>query len=318
MWRQTGGCNPDGDREAAQDKTCIETLPLGSSGFCDCDGDGIKGDTEEGYDCDAPSRNCCSVCADNKQFQSGQQAASGEAAEPTSASAEEEKPQVSEYSKWMDGAEEKLADKAEEKPQVSEYSKWMDGAEEKLADDQNKDNIVGADGSNTELPKEETAPSHAADEQQAKTGIEQETEAKAKVDDLNNKVASLRAKNLAIPSDYLGYAGLEGVEISKRVGEFEYKIHFFEDAKQDYTSLGSWGGFDGPNKATFKHGTRCWDGPERELKIVFKCDVDAQILDVIEPSKCVYQATVTAAGACTAEELERQSSDRVIGPKEEL
>jgi len=319
MWRQTGGCTPDGsNREADKDKVCSETLPLGASGFCDCNGDGIKGDTEMGYDCDSPARNCCSVCGGELQ------AASGEAAELTSASDGEtpsasdgeEKPQVSEYSKWMDGAEEKLADNSEEKPQVSEYSKWMDGAEEKLAEDQNGDKVAGAE--NAEIPKEETAASHAADEQKTKTAIELEAEAKSKVDDLKTKISSLKAKNIAIPHDYLGYAGLDGVEISKRDGEFEYKIHFFQDAKQDYTSLGSWGGFDGPYQASFKHGTRCWDGPERELKIVFKCGVNEQVLDVIEPSKCVYQATVIAAGACTAEELERQSSDRVIGPKEEL
>lgn len=320
MWRQTGGCSPTSEREEAKDKSCSETVPLGDSGFCDCDGDGYKHFSEQGYDCDAPGRNCCEVCAPQKE------AASGEAAEPTSTSDGEEKPQVSEYSKWMDRAEEKLADKGEEKlegkdeekPQVSEYSKWMDGAEEKLAEDQNKDNIAGVDGGKTEISKEETPAAPADDEKKAKTGIEQETEARGKVQDLNLKISSLKAKNIAIPDGYLGYAGLDGVEISKRDGEFEYKINFFQDAKQDYTSLGSWGGFDGPYHATFKHGTRCWDGPERELKIIFKCGVTAQILDVIEPSKCVYQATVTAAGACTVEELERHSGDRVIGPKEEL
>jgi len=315
MWRQTGACNPDGDREADKDQTCFATIQLGASGFCDCDGDGIKGDAEKGYDCDDASRNCCSICAPQTQ------AASAEAVEPASTSDGEEKPQVSEYSKWMDGAEEKLADKSEEKPQVSEYSKWMDGAEEKLTEDQGKDikdNIAEEDGGNAETPTEETTTPPPADEPKTKTGIEQEREAQDNVDELKRQVETLRAQTAAIPDEYLGYAGLDGVEISKRDGEFDYKINFFQEAKQDYTSLGSWGGFDGPNEATFKHGTRCWDGPERELKVLFKCDVEAKILDVIEPSKCVYQATVTAPGACTAEELERQSSARVIGPKEEL
>merc|ERR1712187_448952 len=39
MWRQTGGCKPDGTREESNDKQCNVTIPKGTSGFCDCDGD---------------------------------------------------------------------------------------------------------------------------------------------------------------------------------------------------------------------------------------------------------------------------------------
>ena len=37
-WRNTGGCNPDGVREAAHDLGCGEIVPTGSSGFCECAG----------------------------------------------------------------------------------------------------------------------------------------------------------------------------------------------------------------------------------------------------------------------------------------
>merc|ERR1712151_835788 len=50
-------------------------------------------------------------------------------AEDVDAAAADEKPQVSEYAKWMDGASSTLTEAgSEEKPQVSEYAKWMDGA----------------------------------------------------------------------------------------------------------------------------------------------------------------------------------------------
>ena len=35
-WRHTGGCNPQGEREANQDKPCTETIEIGYSGFCEC------------------------------------------------------------------------------------------------------------------------------------------------------------------------------------------------------------------------------------------------------------------------------------------
>merc|ERR1711920_464823 len=86
------------------------------------------------------------------------------------------------------------------------------------AEDQNTDSTAGADSGNAETSKEETAASPAPDEPKAKTAIEQEAEAKEKEDEVNRKVASIRAKIDAIPDEYLGYAGLDGVEISKKIG----------------------------------------------------------------------------------------------------
>merc|ERR1712151_666991 len=161
----------------------------------------------------------------------------------------------------------------------------------------------------------EAAP---AEEAKQKTAVELETEARDKVNDIKRKMDNLKAENVKIPDEFLGYAGLAEKEIKKQVGEHEYKINFFKDAKQGYTSLGNWDQFNGPYQASFKHGTRCWDGPERELKVRFECGSEAQILDVAEPSKCVYEALVTAPGACEIAELERYNGVQVIGPKEEL
>merc|ERR1711933_81754 len=109
--------------------------------------------------------------------------------EPDDPEAEgEEKPQVSEYSKWMDGAEEKLADKDEEKPQVSEYSKWMDGAEEKLADKKD-DETKPADASGADA-----AAAPPKEEPKQKTAVELETEAKDKVNEIKRKVDGLKAE----------------------------------------------------------------------------------------------------------------------------
>ena len=42
MWRQTGNCNATGEREPERDRLCSESVPLGNSGFCDCNGDNEK------------------------------------------------------------------------------------------------------------------------------------------------------------------------------------------------------------------------------------------------------------------------------------
>eukprot|EP00658_Telonema_sp_P-2_P079729 TRINITY_DN7786_c0_g1_i3.p1 TRINITY_DN7786_c0_g1~~TRINITY_DN7786_c0_g1_i3.p1 ORF type:complete len:614 (+),score=180.59 TRINITY_DN7786_c0_g1_i3:196-2037(+) len=38
-WRQTKGCNPNGDREPEYDKLCSVSIPTGASGYCECAGD---------------------------------------------------------------------------------------------------------------------------------------------------------------------------------------------------------------------------------------------------------------------------------------
>merc|ERR1712224_241603 len=40
-WRQTGGCNPDGPREANNDKACGVSVNPGASGYCECGPDHV-------------------------------------------------------------------------------------------------------------------------------------------------------------------------------------------------------------------------------------------------------------------------------------
>ena len=37
-WRQTGGCDPNGNREPVFDKSCTEGVSDGASGYCECQG----------------------------------------------------------------------------------------------------------------------------------------------------------------------------------------------------------------------------------------------------------------------------------------
>jgi len=51
----------------------------------------------------------------------------------------------------------------------------------------------------------------------------------------------------------------------------------------------------------------------------FVCGEQEQILDVFEPSRCVYEATIEHPGACDHEELEiLLKGKQIIGPKDEL
>jgi hypothetical protein len=57
-WRQTGGCDPDGTREAGGDKGCEETVVHGASGYCECEG----GRRAQEVGCEHDSFQCAMEC----------------------------------------------------------------------------------------------------------------------------------------------------------------------------------------------------------------------------------------------------------------
>jgi len=304
-WRQTGGCEPTGPREEHNDKKCSEKIAKGSSGFCDCDGDGQKQEAELGYSCkdDGPG-TCTKVCASTSKE-------STEAAGQAAQEAGDEKPQVSEYAKWMDGAADKLSEDGQaseqgEKPQVSEYTKWMDGAESKMKEEA---------PAKAEEPTTTTTTTVAA----KRSAVDEEYDAQRDVNTNKDNTKLMRDKMAAMSDSHLGYASLVGKSLTKRVSEFNYKINFFTDAMQDSTRLGKWEKWTGPRSATFDKGTMCWGGPERKLNVNFKCGLEEALIDAFEPSRCVYEALVTHPGACEEADLRTLTEGtRVIAAHEEL
>ena len=100
------------------------------------------------------------------------------------------------------------------------------------------------------------------------------------------------------------------------LGEYNYKICPFEDAKQGHVSLGRWKGWaiGSPNIGLFENGERCFSGIVRSLKVHFECGEGYVIESVKEPSQCVYEATMTHPAACDPKDFEVE--DRVLGPHE--
>jgi len=344
MWRQTSGCVADGEREASNDKACSEGIPKGNSGFCDCNGDGVKGDEEVGYTCELDGdstelRQCVEVC----------EAAPKEDSPKEDAAGEEEKPQAeekvtSEYAKWMDDSEKVQAKKeddaepakAEEKV-TSEYAKWMDDSEkvqavegEKKADDagaadaeEGNDAALDASGEEAEEKgtNDEEEPEKEAESSVPKeeTAVDKETAAQTKVTAHKEKIEELQGSLDSITAESLGYASLRDNKLTKQVAEHMYSIEFFKTAHQESVSLGSWSKWTGPRTAVFDDGTMCWGGPARKLNVHFVCGETEQILDVFEPSRCVYQATVEHPGACDQEDLDiLVQGKQVVGPRDEL
>merc|ERR1712032_1486600 len=94
---------------------------------------------------------------------------------------------------------------------------------------------------------------------------EREKEAKKSVNENKDQAREIQKKLDALPEGYLAYASLVGKALSKKVGEHDYKVEFFDRAKQGHTSLGNWAKWTGPRSGVFENGQHCWDGPARKL-----------------------------------------------------
>lgn len=57
-WRQTANCDPEGGRESEFDRNCMDLVPGGASGYCECDGDDRAGKSK----CDHGVFTCDEIC----------------------------------------------------------------------------------------------------------------------------------------------------------------------------------------------------------------------------------------------------------------
>ncbi|KAL0369964.1 UNVERIFIED_CONTAM: Glucosidase 2 subunit beta [Sesamum angustifolium] len=89
---------------------------------------------------------------------------------------------------------------------------------------------------------------------------------------------------------------------------YVYKVCPFEKATQEEgystTRLGSWEKFeDSYRTMQFLNGDKCWNGPDRSLKVRLRCGLKNEITDVDEPSRCEYVALLSTPALCLESKL---------------
>ena len=75
---------------------------------------------------------------------------------------------------------------------------------------------------------------------------------------------------------------------------------------QDYskTDLGRWDKFEDSYKVmAFSNGDKCWNGPDRSLKVKLKHGLTNEITNVDEPSRCEYVALLSTPALYQEEKL---------------
>ncbi|KAJ8747738.1 hypothetical protein K2173_014513 [Erythroxylum novogranatense] len=90
--------------------------------------------------------------------------------------------------------------------------------------------------------------------------------------------------------------------------QYVYKICPFKQASQvegySTTSLGQWDKFEDSYRAmVFSNGDKCWNGPDRSLKVKLRCGSTNEVTEVDEPSRCEYVGLLYAPALCVEERL---------------
>jgi len=108
---------------------------------------------------------------------------------------------------------------------------------------------------------------------------------------------------------------LQNTCLKKDTGDYEYEVCLFKEAKQQAKhggssfSLGkftSWnpspdvmeGSEEYYSTQMYSHGARCWNGPERSVKLDLTCGTENALLTVVELEKCEYLFTGTTPALC--------------------
>lgn len=90
--------------------------------------------------------------------------------------------------------------------------------------------------------------------------------------------------------------------------KYVYKVCPFKQASQveghSTTRLGQWEKFEESYRVMhFSNGDKCWNGPDRSLKVRLRCGLTNELADVDEPSRCEYVALLSTPVLCQEDKL---------------
>lgn len=122
---------------------------------------------------------------------------------------------------------------------------------------------------------------------------ELETQIKTKNDNINSK---------EIMEDVAWYY-IKGKCFDGRSGKYNYKHCLLQSIQQDGTNLGSFDHMEEIDSSKkkilyYKNGSNCWNGPNRSCKVTLECGAENRVIDVSEPSTCVYEMKFQSPLGC--------------------
>lgn len=133
-------------------------------------------------------------------------------------------------------------------------------------------------------------------------------ESSAKLSKLQSRISSLTQKlkqDFGPEKEFHSFHG-QCFEINQN--KYVYKICPFKQATQveghSTSCLGNWEKFDDSYRIMlFSNGDKCWNGPDRSLKVKLRCGLKNEVTDIDEPSRCEYLALLSTPALCLDDKL---------------
>lgn len=97
------------------------------------------------------------------------------------------------------------------------------------------------------------------------------------------------------PKDIL--RAVEGTWVSQSLNGYNYKVGLLTSIYQENTLIGKFERADG-NTLHYRHGNKCWNGPQRSAVVELVCGPEHHVLSVQEPEKCAYVFEVMTPVVC--------------------
>ncbi|KAL6576659.1 hypothetical protein OROMI_010935 [Orobanche minor] len=128
-------------------------------------------------------------------------------------------------------------------------------------------------------------------------------ESSAKLSKIQSRISSLKHKLKQDFGPEKEFYSFYGQCFETKQNKYVYKVCPFKEATQvegySTTRLGSWEKFEDSYRVMqFLNGDKCWNGPDRSLKVKLRCGLKNELADVDEPSRCEYTALLSTPALC--------------------
>lgn len=133
-------------------------------------------------------------------------------------------------------------------------------------------------------------------------------ESSGKLSKIQSRISSLKQKLKQDFGPEKEFYSFYGQCFESKENKYVYKVCPFKQATQEEgystTRLGSWEKFEESYRVMqFLNGDKCWNGPDRSLKVRLRCGLKNELTDVDEPSRCEYIAFLATPALCLEDKL---------------
>ncbi|XP_019424219.1 PREDICTED: glucosidase 2 subunit beta-like isoform X1 [Lupinus angustifolius] len=133
-------------------------------------------------------------------------------------------------------------------------------------------------------------------------------ESSTKLSKIQSRISSLTQKLKQDFGPAKEFYSFYGRCFESKQNKYTYKVCPYKQASQEEgystTRLGRWDKFEDSYRVmVFANGDKCWNGPDRSLKVKLKCGLKNEVTDVAEPSRCEYVALLSTPALCQEEKL---------------